>query len=221
MSLLDLSLTNPFGDQDVFNKSFNYRYDQNTCCISDLPQPLPQRSSFDASLFQQDDEVQFDEHHLENALRDMADSGELEEFLRANTVSLRQIQDDMEVNYNLGMDSTYEEFRTKPRTRRHSIGSTDEIIRCPFAGCDKIFNRHYNFKSHLKIHTGERPYKCSHCEISFARGHDLKRHEKIHKKTTPAQNKCNSCGKNFSRPDALNRHIKFNACQNFFTKSTN
>lgn len=210
LSDLEVSWTNHFSNQDITIKIQN-RDHKNMCCMPDLPQPRPQRTSFDVSFLCDDDcEGQYQEHHLESALKDMMDNGELEDFLSSNTISLKQIQDDINVDYS---PKSLSEFSSKPRQRRHSIGSAEELIRCPFPGCDKIFNRAYNFKSHVKVHSGEKPFKCAHCELNFARCHDLKRHEKIHNKDSKSENWCDFCGKKFSRPDALTRHIKLNACQ--------
>ncbi|KAG9072285.1 hypothetical protein KI688_000054 [Linnemannia hyalina] len=66
---------------------------------------------------------------------------------------------------------------------------------CTFDGCDKVFARLYNLKSHSRTHTNERPF-------------DLKRHVKIHGGDKPF--KCGGCGKSFSRLDALGRH-KYNS----------
>ncbi|KAF9584668.1 hypothetical protein BGW38_005647 [Lunasporangiospora selenospora] len=75
---------------------------------------------------------------------------------------------------------------------------------CTFHGCDKVFARLYNLKSHSRTHTNERPYICSHCQLAFARNHDLKRHTKIHGGGKAFV--CSGCAKSFSRLDALGRH---------------
>lgn len=220
MSLSDyeVSWDNSFKNNDInlgnSTKLSAARGDHSNCRLTDLPQPGPQRSSFDAGT--SCDHNIFQEHHLEQALRDLADSGELESFLRDNTISLKEIHDDTSVRYGAVSDMC--DSKPKPISRRHSIGTADEIIRCPYPGCDKIFNRSYNFKSHYKIHSGEKPFECNYCEIKFARCHDLRRHEKIHQRSTTNENKCEMCHKTFSRPDALNRHIKLNTCKNLSFK---
>lgn len=221
LSEYDVPWINCFENQDFsFNKQgtkSNEKDPHSIIFASELHQPRPQRASFDAGFVNLDHgEDAYDEHHLEQALNQMAENGELELFLRNNTISLREIQDDMSISYRSKTETC--DYQPKPRVRRHSIGSADEIIKCPFPGCDKIFNRTYNFKSHFKIHSGEKPHQCNYCDLSFARCHDLKRHEKIHKRDIQNSNKCDFCNKTFSRPDALNRHIKLNTCQNLLLK---
>lgn len=93
--------------------------------------------------------------------------------------------------------------------RRHSLGAP-HLYCCPWTGCNKVFNRFYNLRSHYRIHSGERPYTCNYCDAAFARNHDLKRHERIHLKTKPYV--CPTCNKSFSRNDAMNRHVRLNSC---------
>ena len=181
----------------------------NSCCHSDVLRPAPQKLSFDKgdSIFSGDE---FEDHHLEQALIEMANNGELEGFLKENTISLKEIHDDFNVSYG---ESSYDAIPIA-RARRNSIATVDEMIRCPFPGCNKIFDRAYNFKSHLKSHSTVKPFECAHCSLRFARGHDLKRHEKIHDKNRNDSYKCDNCGKKFSRSDALNRHIRLSSCIN-------
>lgn len=184
---------------------------QKRCFESEIHHSTPLKLSIDEDSFLFSGN-EFEDHHLEQALVEMANIGELEIFLKANTISLEKIHDDFSISYGVASDLL--EFAPKPRARRNSIGTADELLECPFPGCNKIFNRSFNFKSHLKAHSCEKPFKCNFCSLSFARCHDLKRHKKIHDKTLQNPHKCDLCGKTFSRSDALNRHIRFNTCLN-------
>lgn len=77
-----------------------------------------------------------------------------------------------------------------------------KIFKCP--QCEHSFSRKHNLKSHLLIHSTEKPFHCSICTLKFRRLHDLKRHEKLHTGEKPHQ--CKNCGRKFSRLDALVRH---------------
>jgi len=92
----------------------------------------------------------------------------------------------------------------------HSFGSnewraTEPNFPCTFPGCQKVFTKQTNLKSHSRIHHTERNYSCQECGTSFRRSHDLKRHQRsLHSDVKPFG--CGRCGKRFSRMDALKRH---------------
>lgn len=80
----------------------------------------------------------------------------------------------------------------------------DKEFRCLYPGCDKLFKRRYNIRSHIQTHLEDRPYACdiSGCSKAFVRNHDLIRHKKSH---FEKQYAC-PCGKKFNREDALVVH---------------
>jgi hypothetical protein len=91
----------------------------------------------------------------------------------------------------------------EPRARRHSAcqlhipkeikvcSDGKKVFQCPYPACLKstlnffnvliciAFTRPFNLKSHyIAEHTEDRPFKCVHCDKTFVRLHDLKRHIK-------------------------------------------
>ena len=85
----------------------------------------------------------------------------------------------------------------------------DNKYMCVYEGCQKVFGRKENIRSHVQTHLGDRQWRCNHCQKRFVRQHDLKRHSKIHTGQKP--HLC-PCGNGFARHDALTRHRQRNTC---------
>lgn len=85
----------------------------------------------------------------------------------------------------------------------------DNKYMCAYDGCNKLFGRKENIRSHVQTHLGDRQWRCNHCNKRFVRQHDLKRHAKIHTGQKPYL--C-PCGNGFARHDALTRHRQRNTC---------
>ncbi|XP_055909411.1 zinc finger protein 501-like [Eupeodes corollae] len=86
-------------------------------------------------------------------------------------------------------------------TREHGTGTQYQCEEC-----GKCFRNASNLKSHLVIHSGNRPYKCEFCNSGFSHPNSLRTHRYIHTGERP--HKCNQCDKGFVSSTGLKIHIR-------------
>ena len=95
------------------------------------------------------------------------------------------------------------EYKRKRRIQKPKERSKVGV--CPV--CNKYIQYHNNndFKNHLKLHTGERKYKCFECDKSFISQSRLTYHKNnVH---DPPKYQCSFCEKLFRSKVSYERHI--------------
>ena len=93
----------------------------------------------------------------------------------------------------------------------HTIAASHYV--CKWAGCprqQKPFDARYKLVTHLRCHTGERPYKCTHdsCKRTFSRLENLKLHMRTHTGEKPYSCHHEGCEKKFNNTSDRAKHMK-------------
>ncbi|XP_053739021.1 zinc finger and BTB domain-containing protein 41 [Synchiropus splendidus] len=82
-------------------------------------------------------------------------------------------------------------------------------LMCP--KCDKTFDRAGKYKSHTRVHTGEKPFQCDICLQCYSTKSNMMVHKKKHSSDAPLrkkEHKCPFCFKLHASKKTLAKHVR-------------
>lgn len=80
-----------------------------------------------------------------------------------------------------------------------------KVYQCTDPKCNKTFAYKTSWLNHIRLHTGERPYKCRICQRGFITNENRLYHER-HTHMEKKELKCNECNNSFVNKKYLNMH---------------
>lgn len=75
--------------------------------------------------------------------------------------------------------------------------------------CHKAFSQAANLTAHLRTHSGEKPFRCPVCERRFSQSSSVTTHMRTHSGERPYQ--CRMCKKAFSDSSTLTKHMRIHS----------
>ncbi|XP_028318794.1 zinc finger protein 454-like [Gouania willdenowi] len=92
------------------------------------------------------------------------------------------------------------------------IHSGEKLFKCVV--CSKCFGYKTDLNSHMRSHTGEKPFKCDICSKCFTEKVNLKSHMRIHTGEKPF--KCDVCSNFFTEKVNLKSHMRIHTGDKLF-----
>ncbi|ORY82424.1 RNA polymerase III transcription factor TFIIIA [Protomyces lactucae-debilis] len=104
--------------------------------------------------------------------------------------------------------SFYRKAHLQAHARSH-LPKEERPFECPREDCQKRFTTNQHLRQHAELHLRPSLYRCGHCEQSFHKHHQLKRHVgEVHLQTKSWPCLISGCGMSFHYESILIKHAK-------------
>ncbi|XP_071112252.1 uncharacterized protein [Haliotis cracherodii] len=108
-------------------------------------------------------------------------------------------------NHNACVQATTEKIPSRrPVEVKQTRVKSDKVKAFPCTRCDKTYSQRSSLHTHMRIHTGVRPYVCKDCDRSFTDCSTYIKHCRLHTGEKPYA--CGVCGRCFTQSGNMMRH---------------